>query len=152
MVLDTLVLVGWWWRIDFLKRVGEGLISMNPLTASCCICAGISLVMQLRGPVPLARVLAGMITAIGALKLGAYRFGWGFPLDGLMFRMELPLNEPVLMMPVMDGQEMIGAFAKSTPPRKSSPPAASAPIRIPRRPRGTASAISCPSPTPPKPF
>lgn len=97
MVLGALVLVGWWWRIDFLKRVGEGLISMNPLTALCCICAGISLVMQVRGPVPLARALVGLITAIGVLKLGAYLFEWSFPLDRLMFPAELPFNEPVLM-------------------------------------------------------
>ena len=35
-----------------------------------------------------------------------------------MFRMELPLNEAVLMMPVMDGQEMIGRLRKINPAAK----------------------------------
>jgi signal transduction histidine kinase len=95
--VGALVLAGWWWRIDFLKRVGEGMISMNPLTALCCLLAGISLVMQVHRPAPVARALAAVIVMVGAFKLGGYLLGWDFPADRWMFPDELHLNEPVRM-------------------------------------------------------
>jgi PAS domain S-box-containing protein len=91
----ALVLVGWEWRIEILKRLFEGNVSMNPVTAVCLAVAGLSLVMQVRRPRRLARVLAVVIIVMGLLKLCSYLWGWSFPVDQWMFPTELHLNEPV---------------------------------------------------------
>jgi hypothetical protein len=94
MAVGVLVLVGWWQRIDVLKRVSEGMVSMNPVTAICLAMAGLSLVMQLRGPARLARALAMMIIVTGVLALCGYGWEWSFPVDQWLFPNELHVNEP----------------------------------------------------------
>lgn len=96
MGVGSLVLVGWWWRIDFLKRVGAGMISMNPLTALCCVLAGISLVVQVRRPVLSGRGLAAVIMVVGVARLGGYLVGCDFPIDRWLFTNELNLDDLVL--------------------------------------------------------
>lgn len=95
MGVGLLVLAGWWLRIEPLKRVCPGMISMNPVTAISAILAGLSLSMQVRNPVRLANVPALLIVAVGMLKLFGYINGWDFHVDQWAFPNELRLNEPV---------------------------------------------------------
>ena len=85
------VLLGWVFGIEFLKRVFPGFVAMNPATAVGFMIAGISLLSfwQIRSHSRLARfvgrTLAGFLIVLGALKLCEYEFGWHLPFDQIFF-------------------------------------------------------------------
>jgi PAS domain S-box-containing protein len=83
--------VGWIFRVEGLKRLRLGAISMNPLTALLLILAGASLLLSntraLRRPRcgAVAAVLGAVIMTFGLAKLASLAFGFDFRLDHLLF-------------------------------------------------------------------
>lgn len=74
IAVAAVVLAGWSLAIPGLRRFAPDLASMNPVTASCLIAAGVSLLL-LADPAAtkhrkrLGRLLAAMVTLYGAAKL-----------------------------------------------------------------------------------
>jgi PAS domain S-box-containing protein len=96
MLCGASVLYGWAMDIEFLKRVETGLASMNPMTASAFILAGLTLALQYRAAgsgdmeIPLARRLTVKICAVillifGVLVVSNYFLGRGFAVDQILF-------------------------------------------------------------------
>ncbi|MGH7955095.1 MAG: hypothetical protein ACREOZ_03960, partial [Gloeomargaritales cyanobacterium] len=91
----VVVLVGWLFGNEVLKRILPGLVSMNPVTALGFILAGISLTCYWLAETRPAykwecgRVAACLLMVIGTLKLGEYIFGWHLAFDQLLFRTQL---------------------------------------------------------------
>jgi two-component system, cell cycle sensor histidine kinase and response regulator CckA len=89
------VLLGWCLGNDVFKRILPGLVAMNPVTALGFILAGLSLLCfwlprnMNRVGVALGRGLAGILVAIGTLKLCQYLVGWEFSFDRILFRDQL---------------------------------------------------------------
>ena len=84
-------LIGWAFDIPALKSVFPGLVSMKPNTASGMILGGATLAIlswrKIGAPHRFcASVLSMVITALGALTLGEYFFGWNLGIDELLFR------------------------------------------------------------------
>ncbi|HVR80884.1 MAG TPA: ATP-binding protein [Luteimonas sp.] len=103
--VGMLVLAGWAWNIDPLKRVLPGLVSMNPATAVGFLFAGWSLWLQHRDPAiaartatttSLARGAAMLVVAIGALRLAGYALDWHHGVDQLLFADKLLHDTPSL--------------------------------------------------------
>lgn len=89
VVVGCLVLAGWEFDVEVLKRILPGLVAMNPITALAFILAGISL-MLLLGDEPgrrrtVGRGLALIVSVIGLLKLVEISFGWEIGVDRLLF-------------------------------------------------------------------
>lgn len=94
-----LVLVGWAFDIDFLRRIVPGLVTMNPATAVAFMLAALSLWLLRDAPVAEAnpvdeanstrrrpgRVCALVVTGIGLLKLIEVLCGWQIGVDRLLF-------------------------------------------------------------------
>ncbi|HEY3864325.1 MAG TPA: ATP-binding protein [Verrucomicrobiae bacterium] len=83
----ALVLAGWWRGANALKGIIPGATPMNPMTAVAFALAGISLVCYRRTKAGLA--LAGIVAAMGALKLFEYTTGWKLNFDQALFRQQL---------------------------------------------------------------
>jgi PAS domain S-box-containing protein len=92
IVAGVLVLAGWLFEIERLKRVGQGYVAMNPLTAICFILCGAGLWLM-NSPSPRALRLSGIIGVavflICTLKFISVFISWDFPLDRLFFPDEL---------------------------------------------------------------
>lgn len=93
IVMVCLVLVGWTFDLESLKRVFPGLIAMNPLTAVTFALAAASLGLQARckpgGRNVKGEVLALLVLMIGGLRLMGYVFGWDWGLDQVLFASKL---------------------------------------------------------------
>ena len=86
VLTGILVLIGWWWNVDLLKRVFPGMISMNPITAIGFIMGGFSLWLQSgRKNGPLAMILAAAVTAVGLWFCGCYLYGGDPVIDTSLF-------------------------------------------------------------------
>ena len=94
VLIAGLVLAGWTWDIDPLKRILPGLVSMNPMTAVAFVLAGISLWLQHApdaAPAPatrrlrFARLAASTVVVIGLLRLAAVALGWDVGVDQWLF-------------------------------------------------------------------
>ncbi|MFD3002003.1 PAS domain-containing protein [Pontibacter toksunensis] len=87
-----LVLAGWWLEIEVIKRIGDGYVAMNPLTAICFILCGTCLWL-LQNPLPahvrLTRLIGVTVFAACALKFVSVFTSWNYPLDQLLFADEL---------------------------------------------------------------
>lgn len=94
ILVGALVLAGWAWDIERLKRVFAGLVAMNPMTAVSFLLAGVSLWLQSGASVPaarrFARLCALLILCIGLLKLADYLLGRESGIDQLLFTPKLP--------------------------------------------------------------
>ncbi|TSA82051.1 sensor domain-containing diguanylate cyclase [Deinococcus detaillensis] len=89
MLMGTLVLLGWQFDFQLLKRVHPSFVAMNPVTAGCFLLAGLSLQLsaepESRTHRTWARVLAAVVFSAGLLKL-AQVFGLlSFNIDQLLF-------------------------------------------------------------------
>lgn len=104
-LVGVLVLAGWTWDIDRLKRVLPGLVSMNPMTAVAFILAGLSLWLQCRPPastthgsrIPwrrFAQFCALLALCLGLLRLAGYLFGWNVGNDQVLFAEKLLHDDP----------------------------------------------------------
>ena len=95
-----IVLLGWVFGIESLKRVFPGFVAMNPVTATGFIVAGCSLLCFWhtgKGLLPATiggRILAGFLILFSALKLCEYEFGWHLAFDQLFFHNQVR-NETV---------------------------------------------------------
>jgi signal transduction histidine kinase len=94
IAVGTLVLCGWFWELETLKRVLPALVAMNPLTAVLFICSGSALLMVagpgVRPPMKTAgRILSALVAVIGLVKLADLFVGWLPNLDEVLFRGDL---------------------------------------------------------------
>src|ERR1035437_8476504 len=102
VVVGAGVLAGWFFGLEFLKRIAPGLVAMNPATAAAFILAGASLALFLWSPQgndqkPGARILAARLCAllvalIGLSKLAGILGGWNSGVDQWLFASQLPDN------------------------------------------------------------
>jgi hypothetical protein len=98
-----LALWGWMLGIKGLTSVLPGLATMKPNTALCSVVAGLSLwLIQLpRGELSnasvrriyIARVLSGLIAAVGLLTVTEYLFRLNFGIDNILFHRALQATE-----------------------------------------------------------
>jgi len=95
-----IVLIGWAIESEVLMRILPGLVAMNPLTAICFVCAGVSLVCFWTAQphaapsiLRIGQILAAFLIGVGLLKLVDYLFGSHFGLDQLLFRERLDLDQ-----------------------------------------------------------
>ena len=90
-----IVLLGWSFGNEMLKRILPGLVAMNPFTALGFILAGASLMCYwLTEKKPAhkwryGRAMAGVLVAMGVLKISEYIFGWHLAFDQMLFRNQL---------------------------------------------------------------
>jgi two-component system cell cycle sensor histidine kinase/response regulator CckA len=79
------VLIGWFFDLDFLKSVVQGLASMKPNTAIALILSGGSILLASTGRHRIAIVLAGAVAMIGGLTLSEYATGVDLHIDQAIF-------------------------------------------------------------------
>jgi PAS domain S-box-containing protein len=110
IAVGFLVLAGWLFDIDLLKRPVPGFVAMNPLTASLFIFAGFSVLLSLRsdrwkpvGPDLLmklksppasladksAKLIAAIVLGLALTKLVGLLSGWHWNVDEFLFRSKL---------------------------------------------------------------
>jgi len=106
IVIGCLVLLGWQFNIDLLKRPVAKLIAMNPLTALLFIASGSSLLLMARENdrrSPVAMLLAGLVLFSGLAVISGMLAGFNLQLDTLLFRAKLEqdiiANTPNRMAP-----------------------------------------------------
>ena len=89
VIVGCLVIAGWVFDVEVLKRIVPGLVAMNPVTALAFVLSGVSLTLLLgedRGPNRVvARGLALVVALVGLLKLAEILFGWEIGVDRLLF-------------------------------------------------------------------
>src|SRR5258705_13868298 len=78
VAIGASVLIGWIADIAVLKRLSPTFVAMSPLTALLFIVAGCAIALLRRSPIT-ARILGGILTLLGVLKLLQFAFhgGWG---------------------------------------------------------------------------
>src|SRR5438445_10672729 len=91
IVLPCLVLTGWVFGIECLKRVFPSFIQMNPVTACTFIVAGLSLLLSDEQRInpkrrAWARGLAVIVLTSGLTNLGDDVGLWNLNIDTLLFR------------------------------------------------------------------
>ena len=94
VVVPLLVLVGWQFDVEFLKRPIPASVVMNPVTAVCILFSGFAFYLlseQSRKSTYLltARVLATLVLIIGLLKLSAVFTGINIGIDTVLYRQRL---------------------------------------------------------------
>ena len=92
--IALLVLAGWAFQVEGLKRFGPGQPAMNPVTACAIIAASLALVLlQARDAGKsrklLGQIAAGVVAALGVFKLLAIICGWHIPLDAWLWPNDL---------------------------------------------------------------
>ena len=89
--IGALVLIGWAFNIEILKRVVPGFAAMNPVSAVLLVLAGTALLLvrlkaNLTAPRKIAaRLAATIVTAIGATKSFSLISGWDSGVDQWLF-------------------------------------------------------------------
>lgn len=81
--IGIVVLVGWMFEVESLKRVVPGLATMKSNTALCIAALGTVLVFD--GRAWLRRVMLGAVVALVVATLSEYTFGVNFGIDELLF-------------------------------------------------------------------
>jgi two-component system cell cycle sensor histidine kinase/response regulator CckA len=111
VVVGASVLAGWFFEVEFLKRIASGLVAMNPATAVAFVLAGTSLALFLQSPrgrdqksralILTARLCALVVALIGLGKLAGILCGWDLGVDRWLFASKLPdgLQFPNRMAP-----------------------------------------------------
>lgn len=94
MGMGVLVLIGWTIGNETLKRVVPGFVAMNPMTAVCFLCAGLSLWLLCdrhlsRRRAFLAGMLALTVVCVGLLKIVGLTTGWSLGVDQILFPSKL---------------------------------------------------------------
>lgn len=103
-LVGVLVLLGWQFDLELLKRLHPGLNAMNPVTAVCFLMVGLSLWFStMPGSEPhrrRARVLAVLVFSAGLLKLTEVFGPLPFSIDQLLFVSKLEGHiEPITGKP-----------------------------------------------------
>lgn len=99
-LIASLVLIGWTFDLDLLKRIVPGLVAMNPMSAVAFLLAAFSLFLFLdeksdgRAPFHLwlARGCALLVTLVGAAKLVALFRGTDIGIDQWLFSSKLTVG------------------------------------------------------------
>jgi len=92
--VGVLVLIGWGLWIAPLMSMLPGLVPMNPMSAVCFIVAGVAL-LSLDGRLKMRRIRqfgwvgAGIIAAVGLIRLVEYVLGWHLRIDQFLFSEKL---------------------------------------------------------------
>jgi PAS domain S-box-containing protein len=93
VAVGLLVLVGWFFDIEILKRVSPGFVAMNPVTAICFVLIGIA--FEFLRPTKASKwvraagvAFALLVASVGAVKLGSYILGWPLRIDALLFGLQ----------------------------------------------------------------
>ncbi len=91
IIVGILVFGGWIFDVESLKRVVPGFVAMNPATALCFVVAGCALALAREGSSypAVAKVLGGIVLAVGAAKLLGLAVGWHPNVDELLFASSL---------------------------------------------------------------
>ncbi len=103
IAISALVLIGWVWDIDRLKRLVPGLVSMNPMTAVAFILISLSLLLQLHPKESLKQGVVGLswrfrfgqigailVLIVGLLRLIGYLLpGYDAHVDQILFSNKL---------------------------------------------------------------
>lgn len=89
-----LVLLGWQFNIELLKRLSPFMVAMNPVTALTFLCAAVSFKLLTAEQLTTAKktagyVLAAVVSTVGALKLTAIIWEVNLPVDGFLFPQKL---------------------------------------------------------------
>jgi PAS domain S-box-containing protein len=92
--LAALVLFGWQFEIEFLKRPFPKLVAMNPVTALAFISAGISFLLlttqkKSAGKYKAGTLLASLVILIAAAKFASLIHGFNFQIDQFFFTEQL---------------------------------------------------------------
>ncbi len=90
-LISFLVLVGWLFEVEFLKRIVPGYVFMNPTTAVMFIVLSISLWLQSAGVkrFGIAQVGAGIAALVGLIKLCAIAGFFDLGIDRILFSNQL---------------------------------------------------------------
>jgi PAS domain S-box-containing protein len=90
-----LVLLGWLYDIEVLKRIRPGLTAMNPLTAACLVLSGAGIALQTSNRGRAALSVGVMVSTLGMLKVLDLTLT-AIPVDRSLFAGELlgALGEP----------------------------------------------------------
>ncbi len=101
IVMGLLVLAGWYFEIESLKRIRSGFVAMNPMTACLFIVAGSVLGLSLsRTPsnavLWVRRIGAVLILVIASAKLVELSLGWPIRVDQWLFAAKLDAGNGAL--------------------------------------------------------
>jgi diguanylate cyclase (GGDEF)-like protein/PAS domain S-box-containing protein len=88
IAVGALVLAGWQFDLERLKRIIPGLVAMNPTTAICIVLSGLAVASNYCGRRPVTFTLGATIALIGAAKLCDVIID-GVPVDRLLFTKRL---------------------------------------------------------------
>lgn len=90
MMVGVLVLLGWQFNFEELKRFYPGFVAMNPLTAIEFLLAGSAIMLLLKGKAnALVFVLSATVTLIGFVQLLSIFTNWQVAIDQLFFPAKL---------------------------------------------------------------
>ncbi|MBL3657452.1 sensor histidine kinase [Fulvivirga sediminis] len=87
ITLGLIVLIGWGFDVEFIKRPISGLVAMNPLTAFCFVLYGAALFWQERKM--LTRTLSLLLILISSLHIVFYLTNFHFQVDEVLFNKSL---------------------------------------------------------------
>lgn len=105
IIVGSLVLFGWHFNLEVLKRVNTGAVAMNPATAICFILSGIALLLfqekykHNKTAKIIAYSCAGFILFVGLIKLVSIFTLLHIPVDELLFTNKLQSAEEQLHLP-----------------------------------------------------
>ncbi|MES2568238.1 MAG: ATP-binding protein [Bacteroidota bacterium] len=94
VVIGIMVLLGWQFQIDFLKRIIPGLVAMNPATAICFILIGFSFFIYFKNPTDAMtrltlRTVAVLVSCVGLSCMLTNIMGIEYGVDHLLFADQL---------------------------------------------------------------
>jgi signal transduction histidine kinase/ActR/RegA family two-component response regulator len=93
--MGVLVLTGWIFMIETLKRLNPSFVAMNPTTAIAFVVVGAALLLLRSEQAPdssrrrIGRFMAAAVVLVGTLKLFALFLGWDIGIDHWFFSNEL---------------------------------------------------------------
>lgn len=88
--VGSLVLLGWSFDLESLKRVLPGFVAMNPVTATLFIIAGVALAISMQRKrsdlvATVAKTLSAMVVFAGVVKLLGIALHWQTNIDQVLF-------------------------------------------------------------------
>jgi PAS domain S-box-containing protein len=95
ILIGSLVLLGWQFDIEFLKRLAPGLVAMNPVSALCFIASGSTLLnydLKKNKPSHFPLLLIGVVALCGILKILELTLNWHTGFDTLLFSEKLQIE------------------------------------------------------------
>lgn len=97
LLLAVLVLAGWHFDIEPLRKMGSPLVAMNPVTAICFLFGAVSFLLirkagDRRLPKAIGLLLTVLLLAIAVNRLLGLAFGWEFPIDELLYTQTMSLD------------------------------------------------------------